>query len=163
MGNGTVLIMFYSNDTCGNVGYYEIEVRKDILGPNLVITYPTENPVDREIHENNFEYTVDESADTVWYSINGGPNHIVTGNGDFYQTEWETAWNATAEGNYFDIIFYANDTHGNISQVGLRIYPVTNVEPDPNPKIPFGYAFLLFGLVAAATIGIFVNRKITKK
>ena len=68
-----------------------------------------ENP-ERTIDERHFEYTVDETADTVWYRIEGGPVHIVTGNGDFDQTEWETAFNAIAEGNYFINVFYANDT-----------------------------------------------------
>ncbi|MFX1500165.1 MAG: FG-GAP repeat domain-containing protein [Promethearchaeota archaeon] len=38
-GNGTVNIRFYTSDTAGNLGYDEVNVRKDIIAPNSSISY----------------------------------------------------------------------------------------------------------------------------
>ncbi|MHA1109782.1 MAG: NosD domain-containing protein [Promethearchaeota archaeon] len=160
MADGTVTIWFYADDPCGYLGELNIEVKKDATGPQINVILPTNNS-ERLIDDRSFEYTVDGTQDTVWYSIEGGPNHIITSNGLFDQNDWETAWNATASDEYFMIEFFANDTHGNIDSVVIYVSPTTNESPDP--KIPFGYTFLLVGLVAAVTIGIVVNKKITKK
>ncbi|MFX1350445.1 MAG: DUF2341 domain-containing protein, partial [Promethearchaeota archaeon] len=41
MGNGTVTIQFFANDSNGNIGYSEVVVRKDIIFPAIVINSPS--------------------------------------------------------------------------------------------------------------------------
>ena len=160
MADGTITIWFYADNPCGYLGELNVEVTKDATGPQINVILPTNNS-ERLLADRSFEYTVDGTHDTVWYSIEGGPDHIITSNGLFDQNDWETAWNATAFDEYFTIEFFANDTYGNIASVVIYVSPTSNESPDP--KIPFGYTFLLVGLVSVVTIGFIVNRKITKK
>jgi hypothetical protein len=43
IGNGTVIIIFYAEDLVGNMAFANLTVRKDIIAPEIWITYPEIN------------------------------------------------------------------------------------------------------------------------
>ena len=163
VGNGTVTISFYANDTCGNENFLNITIKRDILAPMLSVLNPLNNSV-LSITERTFNYTIQEgNLDSMWYSIAGGQNHFFTLNGTFDQFEWETVWNATAYDDVFVIIFYANDTLGNFISLDLRISPDKPAPSNGEPAIPFGNYFMIYGIIAIVTVVILKKRKINLK
>ncbi|HEC40104.1 hypothetical protein LCGC14_1201330 [marine sediment metagenome] len=121
--DGSITIIFYANDSAGNLGFKEIIIEKDTIAPNITIYYPGPNHL-CGIHSPNYAVGINESNfDSAWYSLNGGKNityNPFTSNIKFFDS---TEWNNIGNGTVF-IIFYANDTAGNIG------YKVINVRKD---------------------------------
>ncbi|MFW9877368.1 MAG: hypothetical protein ACFFG0_30125, partial [Candidatus Thorarchaeota archaeon] len=115
LGNGTVTIRFYADDIYGTVGYSEVVVHKDILGPIITITDPENNQVFKDIIPSYSITVEDGNLDTVWYTLNGGSQIIVARGTPLVSISKpidEEAWNALKEGPV-TIQFHANDTLGN--------------------------------------------------
>jgi len=111
VSNGTIIIRFYANDEVGNIGFAEVNVRKDILAPSITINTPSENGVFQEIAP-NFDLSIsDGNLDSIWYTLDSGLTNIISllPTGTIDQTVWESYSNGTVT-----IKFYANDTIGNI-------------------------------------------------
>jgi len=135
MGNGTVKIIFYANDTLSNFATLFVTVRKDIIAPYIFVNYPSNNTVFGNTPP-NIELNVDEpNLDNTWYQITNGT--ITTGNyswkGMIEQTMWDEIGNGT-----LTIIFYSNDTVGNLGFYILVIRKdiiapkITIEKPKPN-------------------------------
>ncbi|MEE9574050.1 MAG: right-handed parallel beta-helix repeat-containing protein [Candidatus Neomarinimicrobiota bacterium] len=116
-GNGTVTIIFYANDTAGNIMSINITVRKDIIAPNLIVYTPQTNDLLGKIAP-DYNYTIIETnLDTLWYTIDGGlTNYTFVANGTINQQAWNSRPNGTVT-----ISFYSNDTAGNIDFVDIII------------------------------------------
>ncbi|MFX1572304.1 MAG: NosD domain-containing protein [Promethearchaeota archaeon] len=113
-GNGTVTIKFYANDTLGNLGTADINIRKDIISPIITI---------KNIEENqrfgkkppSFNVSINEpNLNLTWYSIYNGTQWSqeiifteLIGNID------KVLWKSLPKGNV-TIRFYASDLAGNI-------------------------------------------------
>ncbi|KKN05092.1 hypothetical protein LCGC14_1090850, partial [marine sediment metagenome] len=149
--NGTVTIIFYANDTGGNISFEEVSVRKDSLAPTLTIVNPLNNDI-RAKTNRTFNFIIMEgNLDTMWYSIAGGQNHIFTVSGSLDQADWDTAWDATPINEAFLIRFYANDTVGNIISMDVWI----KTDKQAQDSIPFGYVyFIIIGISTIALIAI---------
>lgn len=129
--NGTVEIIFYVNDSLGNIEYNSVTVRKDIIPPNISILNPKPNQVFGGAAP-NFSLLIDKpNLNLTWYTINGGnTNFIFTGStGTINQTNWFSLRDGTVK-----IIFYANDTVGNIGSNEILIQKDTTA---PNITIIF--------------------------
>ncbi|MFX1233356.1 MAG: NosD domain-containing protein [Promethearchaeota archaeon] len=140
MGNGTVTIMFFANDSIGNINSENVIIYKDIISPYITINEPKlhdlfgQNPPDCNITL----YDIN-SIDTVWYKLTDG---ITTSS----FREWSGTidlndWAAMSNGSV-TIIFYANDTLGNIATTNVSVYkdviaPIININ-EPNPYEVFG-------------------------
>jgi len=110
VGNGTVTIRFYANDTLGNINYEEIIVLKDIIEPSIAFNSPNPNDLFGSSAP-DYDLTVtDANLDSIWYTLNGGSTNStpVSASGTIDQI----LWNAVGNGNV-TIRFYANDTVGN--------------------------------------------------
>ncbi|MFX1595757.1 MAG: DUF2341 domain-containing protein, partial [Promethearchaeota archaeon] len=141
IGNGTVTIQFFANDSCGNEGFSEVIVRKDINPPSIMINSP-----------NNFDlcgiaapsYNVEiwdpNGVNTTWYTLNNGIETYFNDNGTISQSAWSSCGNGTVS-----IKFYANDSLGNegFSEVTVR----KQIE-SPNITIYFPNNYDLFGKIA---------------
>jgi len=139
IGNGTVGIRFFANDSLGNVYSSEITLRKDIIAPNLTLDYPQSNlefgktPPDFIIH-------VDElNIDRMWYTINVSTGKsFFSGNSSIEQDLWLNLTNG-----FYRIRFFANDTVNNTTFIDLIIEK--NVISSPEPSEPESY--LLFTII----------------
>jgi len=111
LGNGTITIRFYADDEDDTVGYSEVVVHKDILGPNITIHDPENNQEFEDIIPSYSITVEDGNLDTVWYTLDGGITNItitsLTG------TIEESIWEGVSQGTV-TIRFYANDTLGHI-------------------------------------------------
>jgi hypothetical protein len=112
LGNGPVTIIFFANDSAGNVGSDTVVVNKDASNPAVLITTPTGGEYFDATAPSFFvEITDSESPiDSRWYTLNGGVNIFFTVNGTIDQNNWT----ALADG-LITIIFFANDSAGNIN------------------------------------------------
>jgi len=134
MGNGTVTVRIWANDTVNNIAYDEVTLRKDVIAPFLSIL----TPLNGEIFNGtapDFSLSVnDNNLDDIWYSLDNGVTNnscSVTGTLD------QLTWSGLPDGPV-SIIFYANDSLGNIrsAQISIRkdtdspvitiISPITN-------------------------------------
>ncbi|MHA2307439.1 MAG: LamG-like jellyroll fold domain-containing protein, partial [Candidatus Hodarchaeales archaeon] len=118
IGNGTVMIQFFANDSWGNVGFSEITVRKDIISPTVNVNTPDNlNLFGNTPPTFNVEIQDVNSVDSMWYTLNDGLNELFTVNGTLSQTLWDECGNGSVS-----IKFYANDTLGNVgsSEVIVR-------------------------------------------
>ena len=112
--DGTNFIVFYANNTAGNIGFDVVSVIKDTLLPIVTITIPTDlqlygiDPPSYEVYitEANLEY--------CWYTLNGGDPIYFSGvSGSNTGIIDSDAWSTLPDGSV-TIRFYANDTAGNI-------------------------------------------------
>jgi len=109
--NGTINIQFYADDELNNIGFAQVNVRKDILAPNIIINSPSQNEILPEAAP-DFDLTIlDGNLDTIWYTLDGGIINTITSSpmGTISQFVWDYYLNETVT-----IRFYANDTLGHI-------------------------------------------------
>ncbi|MFX0083595.1 MAG: DUF2341 domain-containing protein [Candidatus Hodarchaeota archaeon] len=128
IGNGTLKIQFFANDSWGNIGFSEIMVRKDIISPTINVNTPDNLDLFGSTPPTfNVEIQDVSSVDSMWYTLNDGLNESFTVNGTISQTMWNECGNGSVS-----IKFYANDSLGNVdfSEVIVRkdIYnPIINI------------------------------------
>jgi len=116
IGNGTVLIKFYANDTLCNENSTQVMVQKDIYLPKIVINSPIPDELFEDIPPSfNVEIT-DPNLHKMWYSIDGELPKIFAENESISQSLWDAA----SEG-IIVLTFFANDTAGNINSISVNI------------------------------------------
>ena len=116
-GQGAVTIIFYVNDSAGNLDSASIGINKDSIKPTIIINSPSEN--DQFSNPPNYDLTIiDLNEDSIWYSLDGGSNNYT---GASSGTIDSTPWNAASFG-FITITFYANDTlgHWNFTEVTVE-------------------------------------------
>ncbi|MFX0024187.1 MAG: hypothetical protein ACFE9S_17810, partial [Candidatus Hermodarchaeota archaeon] len=124
--NGTVTIIFYANDTLGNLGIVEVTVRKNIYAPIITIVSPGENELYGVISPNFTIYKSGLALNTTWYTIdNGQTNYTFYG---LSSTIDQDAWDLFGFAN-ITITFYINDSLGKIG------FDVVTVRKDPDPPV----------------------------
>lgn len=135
--NGTVIIEFYANDSLGNLGNTNIILKKDIIKPSLFINLPIPNEF-FGFQSPNYNVSVDEpNLDSFWYTINEGETNITTVDlaGTIDAFEW-----GNLSSMIVTIIFYANDTAGNVGNSQISIVKdidnpvITIFHPSQNEK-----------------------------
>ncbi|MFX1436466.1 MAG: LamG-like jellyroll fold domain-containing protein [Promethearchaeota archaeon] len=119
VGNGTVTISFYANDTIGNLNFTERVVLKDILSPIMSIIEPNNYDLFGDVPPYVNLSIIDGNLDQVWYQLQN--TSITTSNytweGFIAQSVWDQVGNGTVT-----ISFYANDTIGNLENVEVIVY-----------------------------------------
>lgn len=115
LGNGTVMLCFFANDSRGNEGSRNVTVYKDVLAPLLAIMLPlNESTHGSDAPQLNFT-VAEPHLDKLWYTINGNKSYFAE-NGTLDPTLWD--W---LEDETYTITFYANDTVGNEYFIQLTI------------------------------------------
>ena len=112
LSDGPVTLMFYANDSAGNVNSDTMIINKDTSNPTVFITSPTEGEY-FDATAPDYVVEIGDSGspiDTMWYTLNGGANIEFTVNGTIDQNNWT----ALADGPV-TLMFYANDSAGNIN------------------------------------------------
>jgi hypothetical protein len=109
VGNGTVIIRFYANDTVGNLGTAEVVVYKDIFLPIITINTPSANEVCNGSAPGFIVSISGSNLDTRWYTLDDGLiNHTFAGLIGIID---QLAWDAPGDGTV-TIKFYINNTLG---------------------------------------------------
>ena len=107
-GNGTVSIIFYANDTLGNIGFNEVLVRKDIFIPAIIINLPISNQFCGMISPSYNITVIGTDIHTMWYRVNDTSIHEFTGMTGRIEQE---IWDIFGDG-MISIKFYANNSVG---------------------------------------------------
>ncbi|NVM37251.1 MAG: right-handed parallel beta-helix repeat-containing protein [Candidatus Lokiarchaeota archaeon] len=151
IGNGSLNIEFYANNSYGLIGSSEVQVRKDIISPQIIIYSPTENQ-EFTVDTPFFNISVIEpNLESIWYTIDGGiTNHTFTSLTD---TIDEAAWDTISEGS-ITITFFARDTVGNIGSESVVVIKIT---PSTEGGIPGFNIFLIIGTISV--ISLFILKK----
>ena len=164
---GMVIIKFFINDTKGNNANAEIIVEKEIIE----VVSPVEGQnIGREAPDFVVIITL-PNLNTTWYIIDGVEMIFVfKTNSTINQTAWETVWDPLSHQEVITIIFYANDTMGNVifEKVYVKKYdPLTSSTNSGNGRdgksgedtIPGYDIFILIGTICAVLIFFIKNRK----
>ena len=118
VGNGTVTLRFYANDSLDHQNYEDVIVYKNIYEPIITILEPipssyfSSNPPDFliEIEEINLNST--------WYTVDAGAvNYSFTGNTTLDSNAWDTLVDGAVT-----ITFFANNSEGNVGESSITIY-----------------------------------------
>ncbi len=150
--DGTISIIFYANDSAGNIGFAEVTIRKDVNAPIITINNPQDSVVIGATAP-SFDISIDElNLDKTWYSLNGGNNVTFTG---LTGTINQGLWDALPEGNVI-IRFYANDTLGRIGFQEVTV--VKDISQPSPPGIPGYNVFLLLGIISIVAVIIIKKR-----
>jgi len=137
MENGTVILRVFANDTAGNIGSFEVLLRKDIINPTITINDPTDYVWFNETAPDDTKCDVicnDPSgiATTLYMLINGEDLNDYTENntwtGEIEQTVWEEMDNGTVI-----IRIFAFDTAGNIGMNEVIVYKNITASPQTTP------------------------------
>ncbi|MFW9941410.1 MAG: DUF2341 domain-containing protein [Candidatus Thorarchaeota archaeon] len=141
MGNGTVTIQFFANDSSGNEGFSEVNVRKDINPPSTIINSPNNFDLfGSTAPDYNVEILEPNGVDYMWYTLNNGIETYFSDNGTISQSVWDLCGNGTVS-----IKFYANDS---LSNEGFSEVVVRKEIESPTITINFPNDLDLFGSIA---------------
>jgi len=149
----TITLIFYANDSLGNVDSQSVTIWKDLIKPIIIINAPTSNQLCGIIAP-LFSLTINEpNLQKKWYNLNGGNNITFTVQNQISQSEWDNFGNGTVL-----ICFYAEDIIGNMdySQIFVR---KDTLEPEVTINSPiaaqkFGFTPPQFNLSISETTSI---------
>ena len=137
-GNGTVLIRFNANNSFGNAGFAEINIRKDILFPFITILSPIPDQ-DCGIEPPFYNISISSNdIDTIWYSLNDGVNVSVLNS---FGKIKESYWNLFGTED-INISFYVNNSYG----IDFKYITVHKDNSTPNITIISPQAYDVFGI-----------------
>jgi len=158
IGNGTVTLTFYANDTANNIGQEDVTVRKDIITPVITIISPA--TASEFEYTPIFDITIDEAnLEDFWYTIdNGANNYTIT---SLTGTINQAAWDVASDGPV-TIQFYARDDVGNIGTNSVIVAKIPSDLPTPPPGIP-GYNLVAIIGITVIITAIIAYRKPTRK
>lgn len=116
IADGSYTVVFYANDTSGNVGSSSVSIVvdtsvNDVVAPTITVWSPLNNTYDLDGNI-TLNITSDEALSWVGYRLNGGNLTNLS------NTTSTTNWNSSevlTQGTY-NITFYANDTSTNKNQ-----------------------------------------------
>ena len=152
VGNGTVLIQFYANDTLGNIGYFELVIRKDIMAPIITIISPLSNEVFGAFSP-SYEIIIEEgNLVAIWYTVDNGSLNLVINN--FNGILNQTLWDLLPEGQSI-LRFYANDTMGNVGFMEVSIYKEVNESNDSELIMTISFSIVIGGAIIGVTFIIY--------
>ncbi|MFX0070056.1 MAG: nitrous oxide reductase family maturation protein NosD [Candidatus Hermodarchaeota archaeon] len=108
--NGTYELIFYCNNTSGEMASDSIIAYKDVYAPEITVNDPTGGTY---TDPPNYALIISEgNLDTIWYTFDDGQHNYTANDLNGYISS--EAWDSIGAGNLVYLIFYANDSAGNI-------------------------------------------------
>lgn len=152
-----IYIIFYANDTIGNLGSNNVSVIKSVA-PVIRIISPSEDVIFGAVAPNFTVEVIDSNLESMWYSVDGGlTNFIFSTNGSISQSLWDSL----PEGGVL-IRFYANDSLGNLVFEQVHVFKEI---PTSSPTI--GIDFISNGLIlliaVAGSIIYIISARLKRK
>ncbi len=129
--NGTVTIWFYANDSAGNEASDSVEVRIDVLAPNIIINTPNNLSFWSDRLSINVS-VFDPNNDSIWVVIKGAIIPLVN-NIDVILSG--VFWSGLDDGP-IQLFFRANDTLGNLNDTYLIIINKDTLAPEIDINSP---------------------------
>jgi len=148
--DGLVNIIFYANDSNGNLDSEVIVVNKDATLPVIVVNSP-ESGTEFGTEAPEFNLTVsDLNLEQIWYTINNSDTkYYISENGTINQD----SWNALNDGNLI-ITFYAQDIALNIGSISLNLTKNTSLIPDGGTPSPDVIIIIVVSVIVISVIAI---------
>ncbi|MHA1701811.1 MAG: hypothetical protein ACTSUC_05935, partial [Promethearchaeota archaeon] len=120
IGNGTITLFMFANDTVNNVAATSIDIYKDIIAPTITINDPNDSDVFgflTPLCSVSF-YDVNGISQR-WYQISDGITTTVVRsyNGSIHADDWSTMTNGSVI-----LTFFANDTLNNVGISSVSIF-----------------------------------------
>jgi len=143
VGNGTVTINFFANDSLGRLTYKNVTVRKDIYNPLITINKPIENELFgiKAPSADDFNITFEDpnDIDNKWYMLSNKTDNTTnhTWNGYIDQGVWDEIFNGT-----INIKIFANDSVGNIGFAEISVKKDIHI---PEILINYPNEYQIFG------------------
>jgi len=132
----------------------------DDLPPVIIINSPHSNQSVGRTAPNFNVRIIDPNLDSLWYTIDHGITNVsFTANSTINQALWETLWDSLAINDVITIVFYANDTLGNIGYNDVEVIK-TDIDDGTIEDIP-GYDIIL--IIGVVTMTSLISIKIGKK
>jgi hypothetical protein len=153
--DGVYTIKFFANDTLGNFNSQQLNVIKDGSAPIISIISPVLNE-EFGVTAPSFNIDIlDSNLDTMWYTVNNSPTLFF-----FVQdgTIDQTIWDAQTNGEII-IIFYANDTLGNLASEDIIIRKSIPSEPPPDIILIIILASIIGGVAAVGVAVVILIKK----
>ncbi|MBS3087062.1 hypothetical protein J4226_00525 [Candidatus Pacearchaeota archaeon] len=121
---------FYASDLAGNANVSSVNFNvNDVTVPVITVNSPSN--LTYNVANVSASISVSENASLAWYSLNGSAN-VSMGNTSL------VAWNSTltnlSDGAY-NIVFYSNDSSGNIGVSSVIYFSVNTAAPDTVPPV----------------------------
>ncbi|MFX0039931.1 MAG: hypothetical protein ACFFB9_02630, partial [Promethearchaeota archaeon] len=133
VGNGTILIILYANDSLGNIAVKSVSVHKDVIAPKIIINYPNIYDVFGESAPDIDILFDDNNLDAAWYQLKN--ETISTLNYTWTGTLEQSVWDEIGNGTVI-ISFYANDTMSNFGLAEITVIKdlsapiISTIEPE---------------------------------
>ncbi|MFW9894685.1 MAG: hypothetical protein ACFFD7_02660, partial [Candidatus Thorarchaeota archaeon] len=131
LGDGTVTIRFYANDTTGNIGLQDVIVRKDISAPTIIVYHPNEGEI--------LDYPpilkvsiTDSNLDNIWYRVGTMYSSLLN---NVEQQLDNFIWDNLPQGE-FHLYISANDSLGNINDSFYLILYKDTLSPSITINLP---------------------------
>ncbi|GAH43748.1 unnamed protein product, partial [marine sediment metagenome] len=117
-GQGAVTIVFYVNDSAGNIDSASVDINKDSIAPSID---SIDSPSSGEWFDSSppgYSLSITEAnVDTIWYTLDGGTtNYTGAASGTIDSTAWTNAGQGAVT-----IVFYVNDSVGYLDSVSVDI------------------------------------------
>jgi hypothetical protein len=157
LSDGIVTILFYANNSLGDIESEQVNIIKDATAPIINIISPSDNEIFGDSAPSFSVEFIDPHLDTMWYTVNNSATKFnFTQDGVIDQSMWD----AQIDGDIL-LTFYANDTVGNLASDAIIIKKRT---PDPGaPPIDITLIIILVSVIGSvAAIGgalIVLNKK----
>lgn len=117
--NGSITVTFWANDTVGNASFVTVNLWKDIIKPQLVLS----GIADKSSHSEAPVFTLtcsDPNLANVWYTVGADPTkHYLSS--PYSERINPAAWDAMVNDLEVTITFYASDVAGNEATVSVTI------------------------------------------
>lgn len=144
LSDGLITIIFYVNDSNGNIANVSRVIAKDATNPTITLNSPLEGATFGS-DAPEFSLTIyDSHLRNAWYTIGSSDTQhsFSPSNGTNIVPIDEISWDTLPEGD-LTIIFFVDDTLGNNHTIQVVINKSIPVDI-PEPVIPFGHYYLVF-------------------
>jgi len=159
VGNGTVTIIFYANNTVGKEASNSVIVRKDIIAPVITLHSPKNNSRYNSTAPAYMISIIEANLDSYYYIITREGEESIRLIFDLSGSIDQTLWNILPAGTY-TLTVYANDTLGNLGSTSVTIVKESLTVP---PEISFGSFYLIIGIVSIVFLLVSVKHRLKKK
>lgn len=128
---GTYSCIFYATDSAGNSNSTtQSFIVNDVIAPTVTVTSPTNGGVYNQLTV-PLSLITSEAAFSAWYSINNSANVTMTNTST---TNWNSTFTGTSV-NTYSIVFWANDSSGNVGTSGSKTFTVDTGGLDTIPPV----------------------------
>ena len=155
LSDGTVTIIFYANNSIGDVESEQVNIIKDASAPIINIISPSENDI-FGVDAPSFSVDItDLNLDTMWYTVNNSATRFIVAQDGVID---QGIWDAQVDGDIL-LTFFANDTVGNLASDDIIIIKRTSYPESPDYSSIIVPVSVIAGVAAVAiALGVLIKK-----